>query len=205
MIANRLLEQTKSINEDSKLNDTIDLSYSIFTKEIIAQNQFNKIQKNFDIKIVSSLVRFFKLINPVIKLDEDSIKDIFKGKSLSYTNLLNKISEILNELNKRVSFSDKTNSLYVNNYFCRDNLLRQNNLLNNNIRELVGFNWKVELIISNTHSNRVLIPIIYLYFNFSNGERCKCKATLKVFQEMRKSLTYHIKKIIENERVTQLK
>lgn len=202
MIIQKLIDPIKQM-EDSKLNDCIDLSYSLFTKEISNQNQINKIPKNYDVKIISNLVRFFRLINPSVKLDEEVIKEAFKGKQQSYNNITSKISEIIKSLSTRISFCDKFNSLQSKNFFFRDN--SQSNPIINSIYDFVNLTWRIELVISNSNSNRVLLPIIHLNFYFSNGEQLKTTVSIKVFQELRKAMTYHIKRMIDNERVNLLK
>ena len=69
---------------------------------------------------------------------------------------------------------------------------------------LTDFKWKINLIISNSEINKILVPQITLTFEFSDGSVLKTLVSMKIFQEMRKNLTLHIKKIIENEHVNLL-
>ena len=73
------------------------------------------------------------------------------------------------------------------------------------MKVLCNFNWKINLIISNNESNRVLVPQIFLIFGFTDGTNLKTKISLKLFQEFRKNLTFQIRKIIENEGKALLK
>lgn len=203
MIAQKLLEPFKQEKDDS-LNDYINISYSIYNKEIIAQNQLNKVSKKFDNKLISNLIRIFRMTNHVNVLDEDYLKDVFKGKDTSMSNFLSKIKEINSSLGVKLSFLDKSSSLLNKNLFCYDNQTK-------NILGLVKFNqlenitWKVELVISNSTSNRVLVPLIYFNFHFADGTVLNTRISVKVFQELRKSISFHIKRILENEKVGLIK
>ena len=203
MIVQRLLEPSLSFKDDELANH-IDLSFSIFNKDILAQSQLNKVHKKFDTKIISNFVRFFRIINPNYKLDEDIIREIFKGKKTSLENLFEKIGLITQQLSTKINFCDKIKTIQLKNYFVHDTF-NQSILGLMQIKTVVNFNWRIDLIISNTNSNRVLLPEIYLFFNFADGEQLKLKVGMKVFQEFRKTISSHIKKIIENERVNLLK
>ena len=74
-----------------------------------------------------------------------------------------------------------------------------------NIRNSVNFNFKIDIVISSNYSNRFLIPQIYLIFILDDGEINKVKVDSRMFNEFRKNFGMHIKKILINEGVSQIK
>ena len=74
-----------------------------------------------------------------------------------------------------------------------------------NIRNLVNFDYKIDVVISSNFSNKLLIPQIYFIFSLDDGEIIKVKVDLRMFNEFRKNLGMHIKKILINEGVSQIK
>lgn len=203
MLVQKLFEPLK-LQDDTSTNDYLDISYSVFSKEIISPAYIKKLAKKLDVKIISNLIRFFRMINPSVKLDEEIFKDIFKNKPNSLSNFSEKVIEIYRSQNSRLLFTEKINFLKTSNFFCKDNTLQSLNNSSNNIRELCNITWKINLIISNKSSNRVLLPEIIITYYFTSGESKIISVSMKVFQEMRKALTFHIKRIIDNEKINLL-
>ena len=200
MLLDRLFSKNTDLDENV-INDYIELSYSYYRKDLIHSNKISKMTTKFDTSIISNFVRFFRYINSSSNLDEEEIKDRFKNKPKAFDSLLQKINEIRIHQNTKVKFSDKKEITTLTK-----NLFSYNPYLNNsNIKVLCNFNWKINLIISNTESNRVLVPEILLVFGFSDGTDLKAKISLKLFQIFRKNLTFHIRKILENEGISLLK
>lgn len=79
MLVQKLLENTKKIIDDD-LENYIEVSYSIFNKDYLSQSSLCKISKKLDSSIISSLVRFFRLVSPTYKIDEENVKEILKNK-----------------------------------------------------------------------------------------------------------------------------
>lgn len=205
MSVEKLFEPLKSL-DDSALADYIEVAYSLFMKELFSSNQISKVGKKFDSKLISNLVRFFRSLNITIKQDEDALKELLKGKHSSYESVLQKINEILKHQGSRKYFSDAISSgELTKNFFCHDPT-RESHLLNLKVvKELNNLTWKVNLVVCNAESNRILVPEIILGFTFTDGTSKKAHISMKVFQELRKNLTFHIKRIIENEHVALLK
>ena len=70
---------------------------------------------------------------------------------------------------------------------------------------MVNFDYKIDVVISSNYSNKLLIPQIYFIFTLDDGEIIKVKVDLRMFNEFRKNLGMHIKKILINEGVSQIK
>jgi len=70
---------------------------------------------------------------------------------------------------------------------------------------LKSLSWKINVTISNNNSIRVLLPEIFFYITLSDGKLYSFKVDIKLFQEIRKHLAFHIKKIMDNENVLFLK
>ena len=49
------------------------------------------------------------------------------------------------------------------------------------------------------------MPQIYLIFSLDDGEIIKVKVDLRIFNEFRKDLGMHVKKILLNEGISQIK
>ncbi len=60
-------------------------------------------------------------------------------------------------------------------------------------------------MISSNYHNKLLVPQIYLIFTLDDGEIIKVKADLRIFNEFRKDLGMHVKKILLNEGISQIK
>ena len=197
MIVQKLLETIKPLQDD-EVKDYLDFSYSLFSKDLLDQNKMNKISTKLNVHILSSLVRFFRLITPTFSFDDDEIKEVFKNKNQALKFFQEKINEIRSIQNTRINFTDKIS------------LLKTKSLVLSNVKEkgikiFSNISWKVDLIISNKLCSKVLTPCISLFFHFSDGSVKSLKVSIKVFQEMRKTITHHIKKILDNEKVVFLK
>lgn len=209
----KYLEILKSI-EEKDLKDLLETSFNYFTS-----NKTNKINDNIiESKALkacfSGLVRFYRCVNANKKIEDDqinqSIKEIFKGKNTELNEvLLNQINRILSVQNKRINFTEinleairkRKNS---DNDDSSDYLAKKAFLLNN-IFEFKSFSWKININISNNVSNRVLLPEIVFMFTLQDGKTYSFLIDIKVFQELRRLLTVHIKRILENEQVVLLK
>lgn len=202
MLVQKLLEITKKISDDD-LENYLEASYSIYYKEYVSQNSLCKISKKIDPAITSNLIRFFRLVSPTYKIDEDMVKDIFKGKPKSFNVINEKISNILQSLSTRINFTDKFNSIKTKNLFSND--CYNNSSVKYSLKEIVNFSWKINLVISHSTHNKVLLPEIFVKFLFSDGSQSKIRMSIKMFQEFRKEITNQVKKIVDNERVTFLK
>jgi len=210
----KYLEILKSI-EEKDLKELLESSFNHFTS-----NRTNKINENIiESKVLkagfSGLVRFFRCINANKKLEEDQInqlaKEIFKGKNAELNSILiNQINSILSIQNKRINFTE-VNLEALKNIKNSDNdssnnyIAAKRQFLLNNIFEFKSFSWKIDINISNNISNRVLLPEILFMFSLEDGKTYSFLINVKVFQELRRLLTVHIKRIIENEQVILLK
>lgn len=195
----KLLSLTKAY-DDITLCDYLDLSYSIYTKEI-DKSKLTKVGKKFNIEVLSALIRFYRQINCSLNLDDDILKEAFTGKPESLDNIRDKVKEIIQLQNIRNNFSSYDIAPIIETPDC--SLKPLHNI--NSFKRIINFSWKVNLIISNSNMNKILIPQIFLVFEFENGEKLKASISMKRFQEMRKKFTYHIKKIIDNEHTPLLK
>lgn len=205
MSVEKLFEPLKNL-DDSALSDYIEVAYSLFMKDFLSYNQISKVGKKFDSKLISNLVRFFRNLNITIKQDEDALKEILKGKSSSYESVLQKINEIFKHQGSRKYFSDAiTAGDLSKNFFCHDPARETYISSLKVVKELSNLTWKVNLVVCNSDSSRILVPEIILGFTFTDGTSKKAHISMKVFQELRKNLTFHIKRIIENEHVALLK
>jgi hypothetical protein len=179
-------------------------SIKTLDKETIHQDE-NKL------KIFSNLVRYFRNVNSNKKFDEEAfnsfLKEILKDKPKSITILTEKVNEVISVQQKRINFTDKLNHKKLNFLVDSGKLSTSglNDLLNDKITDIKNFSFRVNVTISNNFSNRVLSPEIYFYFTFKDGSSVQMKIDVKIFQELRKCLAYHIKKMIDNESVQLLK
>jgi hypothetical protein len=218
----KFLEQLKPFNiEDSALQNLIlsAYNYNSFKSDSLLQNIQEK-------KAFSLLVRFFRSLNSNKKIDEESLilclKDVFKNKQVSMSTIQDKINQIVAIQTTRVYFGNKIhnelNQLTERrlNYFnVKDDLTSIScntcgfynpvDFLSNNFHILTNFYFKLNIGISNKNSNRVLQPEIYLFLQISTGETICLNIDIKVFQEIRKCLAFHIKKILDVENKPLLK
>lgn len=202
MLVQKLLENTKKIIDD-ELENYIEVSYSIFNKDYLSQLSLCKISKKLDSSVISSLVRFFRLVSPTYKIDEEIVKEVFKNKSKSYAVINDKITYILQSLSTRINFTDKINSIKTKNLFSTDCYNTSN--MRHSLKEIVNFSWKINLVISHNTHNKVLLPEIYVKILLNDGTQKIIRMTIKMFQEFRKEITNHIKRIVDNEKITFLK
>lgn len=166
-------------------------------------------------KVFSFLLRFFRSLNSNKKFEEETfqhtLKDNLKDKPKAIALISEKVKEIYSVQSNRISFADKMtkrNFNYLN--FTNFNNANSNaevfvSNLESNIHRLKNFAFKLLVTISNNNSNRVLTPEIYLYLTLENGKTIEMFVNMKIFQELRKCLALHIKKMIDNESVNLLK
>ena len=154
--------------------------------------------------ILSCFIRFFKCINSGKKIDEEFLQnyfknEIFKQKPQSIAALNNYKSEIVSIQSSRLLFStpDLPKPL-------KDIALKSNSK-GKNIKQIINFDYKINVVISSSYSNRMLVPEIYMIFTLDDGSQLKMKIDMRMFNEFRKNLAVNIKKIIENENVSLLK
>jgi len=208
----KYLETLKQL-EEKDLKELIEESFQHFSSD-----RTNKINDKFiESKTLkagfSGLIRFYRCINANKKFEEDQInqlvKEIFKGKNTELNNLLiNQINSIINIQNKRINFSEINLEAIKNRKNRDDNsneYLAKRDFLINNIFEFKSFSWKININISNNVSNRVLLPEIIFNITLMDWKTYSFIIDIKVFQELRRLLTVHIKRVLENEQVVLLK
>ena len=199
----RYLDPIKSLGIDDKTTSSlISCAYNYYqTKEI---NRSACSKKEFA-KLISCFVRFFGSINSSKPLDEDTFQSYLKneglkGKTESIKLLNGYIKEIMQIQSARILFGSPDLGNTALNA-----IDKKTNNRGRNIRNLVNFDYKIDVVISSNYSNRLLIPQIYLIFSLDDGEIIKVKVDLRMFNEFRKNLGMHIKKILINEGVSQIK
>jgi hypothetical protein len=211
----KLLELLKSSNySNEEILQLINSAYFYYYKQSITQSQELRKDENKQM-IFSNLVRFFRSINTNNKIEEglllSNLKDIFKTQSYFLIESLNeKVNEIISIQTKRINYSDNKLSKDVCRYFIRQsniNLISNKDSLNiiTAIKSYRNLSYRINVTVSNKDSNRVLRPEIILIFTLDEGEKVTMQIDIKIFQELRKVLAYHIKKIIDNEGVSFLK
>ena len=198
----KYLDPVKSLGLDDKTTSSlISVAYNYYqTKEI---NRTACSKKEFA-KLISCYVRFFDSLNVSKQQDEDMLQSYLKneglkGKAESIKLLNSYINEIKQIQSAKILFSspDLGNTLNA--------IDKKTNNRGRNIRNLVNFDYKIDVVISSNYSNRLLIPQIYFIFSLDDGEIIKVKTDLRMFNEFRKNLGMHIKKILINEGVSQIK
>ncbi len=198
----KYLDPVKSLGLDDKTTSSlISVAYNYYqTKEI---NRTACSKKEFA-KLISCYVRFFDSLNVSKQQDEDMLQSYLKneglkGKTESIKLLNGYINEIKQIQSAKILFSspDLGNTLNA--------IDKKTNNRGRNIRNLVNFDYKIDVVISSNYSNRLLIPQIYFIFSLDDGEIIKVKTDLRMFNEFRKNLGMHIKKILINEGVSQIK
>ena len=198
----KYLDPVKSLGFDDKTTSSlISVAYHYYQTKEIDRNACSK--KEFA-KLISCFVRFFNSINSSKQGDEDIFQHYLKNEGLKGKNesikLLNGyINEIKQIQSAKIFFSspDIGNTLNA--------IDKKTNNRGRNIRNLVNFDYKIDVVISSNYSNKLLIPQIYLIFSLDDGEIIKVKVDLRMFNEFRKNLGMHIKKILINEGVSQIK
>ena len=155
----------------------------------------------------------YRILKILIK--SSNLKELFKTHSPNLIESLNeKVNEIIAIQTNRINFSDYKLSKDACRHFIRKsniNLLNQNNndsvnlYLMTAIKSYRNLSYRINVTVSNRDSNRVLRPEIILIFTLDEGEKITMQIDIKIFQEFRKVLAYHIKKIIDNEAVSFLR
>ena len=198
----KYLDPIKSLGlDDNTTSQLITCAYNYYQRKEINKNVCSK--KEFA-KLISCFVRFFGSINTSKQIDEDIFQSYLKNEGLKgkgeSIQILNKyINEIKQIQSAKILFSspDLGNTLNAID-------IKSNNR-GRNIRNLVNFDYKIDVVISSNYSNKLLIPEIYFIFSLDDGEIIKVKVDLRMFNEFRKDLGMHIKKILINEGVSQIK
>lgn len=210
----KVLENVKNLNvEENDLVELISNSYNFYLNYSnikLSENLKNDLIKQ---KVFSNFVRFFRSLNSNKKFEDEVfqnfLKEGFKGKTKFISTLSDKVQEIIAVQTNRIYFSDRGNL----NYLSSGNADNENskpfsdlmNNLSNNYHLIKNLSFKILVTISNNISNRVLVPEIFLYITLENGRTVEMFVDLKTFQELRKCLAFHIKKMIDNEAVNLLK
>jgi hypothetical protein len=204
------LEILKSL-EETDLKNLLDTSFKYYSsqKKInIDENILNSknLQGGF-----SGLIRFYRSINSNKKIEDNQlnqiIKELFNGKSPDLINLLlSHINTILGIQKKSINFVEiNLNEKTYNNEENSNEYIAKREFLLNNILEFKNFSWRINISISNNNFNRILFPEIIFIFTFEDGKSYTFLIDIKIFQELRRLLTIHIKKIMENEQIALLK
>ena len=195
------IDPVKSLGVDDKTTSAlITVAYNYYqTKEI----DKSKITKKEFAKLISCFVRFFNSLNSSRLSDDDILHYLktegLKGKTESIALASKYVAEIRQIQSAKILFSspDLTNTLNpVNNKTYNRG---------RNIRNLVNFDYKIDVVISSNYHNKLLLPQIYLIFSLDDGEIIKVKVDLRIFNEFRKDLSMHVKKILLNEGISQIK
>lgn len=198
----KYLEPIRSLGlDDQTLSQLMQCAYEYFqTKNV---NRKIGTQKEYS-KALSCFVRFFGCVNPTKQFDDPLFQnylknECLKGKTETYNGINNYIKEILQIHSTKIFFSspDIGNTL--------NPVSNKHNKQGNKIRNLVNFDYKVDVVISSNYSNKILTPHIYFVLTLDDGEIIKMKVDLRMFNEFRKSLSLNIKRILANENVIFLK
>ena len=198
---NKTIDQAKSLGIDDKTTSSlITVAYNYYQTKEIDKKVCTK--KEYA-KLISCFVRFFRSINSTKQNDDELIQHLklesLKGKTESLNLVTKYIAEIRQVQSSKILFGspDLTNTLNpINN---------KNYNRGRHIRNLVNFDYKIDVVISSNYHNKLLQPQIYLIFSLDDGEIIKVKVDLRIFNEFRKDLSMHIKKILLNEGISQIK
>ena len=198
---NKTIDQAKSLGIDDKTTSSlITVAYNYYQTKEIDKKVCTK--KEYA-KLISCFVRFFRSINSTKQNDDELIQHLklesLKGKTESLNLVIKYIAEIRQVQSSKILFGspDLTNTLNpINN---------KNYNRGRHIRNLVNFDYKIDVVISSNYHNKLLQPQIYLIFSLDDGEIIKVKVDLRIFNEFRKDLAFHIKKILLNEGISQIK
>lgn len=189
--------------DDKILKELIDSSFEFYLNK---ENKFDdKFISDNNLKYAfSNFVRFFRGINSTRKPTEEqinnSLKDIFKGKSNELISLMmTNINKILALQSKKINFSEikPINSREIN--------IQKRDFFVNSFHDLINFDWQINIKLSNHYTNKILLPEIVLNFTLNDGKSYSFIIEYKVFQELRRLLTLHLKKIMENENILLLR
>jgi hypothetical protein len=198
---NKTIDQAKSLGIDDKTTSSlITVAYNYYQTKEIDKKVCTK--KEYA-KLISCFARFFRSINSTKQNDDELIQHLklesLKGKTESLNLVTKYIAEIRQVQSSKILFGspDLTNTLNpINN---------KNYNRGRHIRNLVNFDYKIDVVISSNYHNKLLQPQIYLIFSLDDGEIIKVKVDLRIFNEFRKDLAFHIKKILLNEGISQIK
>ena len=198
----KYLDPVKSLGLDDKTTSSlISVAYNYYQTKEINRSTFSK--KEYA-KLISCFVRFFGSLNSSKQQDEDAMQTYLKNEGLKgKTESIKLLNRYINEIKQiqtaQILFSspDLGNTLNA--------IDKKTNNRGRNIRNLVNFYYKIDVIISSNYNNKLLIPQIYLIFSLDDGEIIKVKTDLRMFNEFRKNLGMHIKKMLINEGVSQIK
>ena len=198
---NKTIDQAKSLGIDDKTTSSlITVAYNYYQTKEIDKKVCTK--KEYA-KLISCFVRFFRSINSTKQNDDELIQHLklesLKGKTESLNLVIKYIAEIRQVQSSKILFGspDLTNTLNpINN---------KNYNRGRHIRNLVNFDYKIDVVISSNYHNKLLQPQIYLIFSLDDGEIIKVKVDLRIFNEFRKDIAFHIKKILLNEGISQIK
>ena len=198
----KYLDPVKSLGIDDKTtSQLITCAYNYYQTKEINRSTFSK--KEYA-KLISCFVRFFGSLNSSKQQDEDTMQTYLKNEGLKgKTESIKLLNGYMNEIKQiqtaQILFSspDLGNTLNA--------IDKKTNNRGRNIRNLVNFDYKIDVIISSNYNNKLLIPQIYLIFSLDDGEIIKVKTDLRMFNEIRKNLSLNIKKILFNENVALLK
>ena len=198
---NKTIDQAKSLGIDDKTTSSlITVAYNYYQTKEIDKKVCTK--KEYA-KLISCFVRFFRSINSTKQNDDELIQHLklesLKGKTESLNLVTKYIAEIRQVQSSKILFGspDLTNTLNTKN--------NKNYNRGRHIRNLVNFDYKIDVVISSNYHNKLLQPQIYLIFSLDDGEIIKVKVDLRIFNEFRKDLAFHIKKILLNEGISQIK
>lgn len=195
-IINTLLEPLKAVETDLDSERLINKSYLIFQKESV------KVDLK-DYQAISSLTRFFRTLHINRPIEEDFIaKEILRNKPKALDALISKTKEVYQHQSTRILFNQKANNL-MEIGFGRSSRVAET-LSSGFLRRLKDLKWKVNIVISNEVSSRVLMPEIVMILDFMDGSSVRVSVDLKVFQELRRVLTMQIKRVIDNEHIALL-
>ena len=186
------IDPVKSLGIDDKTTSSlIKVAYNYYQTKEIDKNLCSK--KEYA-KLISCFVRFFNSLNSSRLSDDDVLHYLktegLKGKTESIALASQYVAEIRQVQSAKILFSSP-------------DLINTLNPVNNktynrgrNIRNLVNFDYKIDVVISSNYHNKLLLPQIYLIFSLDDGEIIKVKVDLRIFNEFRKDLGMHVKKIL---------
>lgn len=197
-----------NVLDDKTLLDHIELSYKIYKSESKepknAKFNIKEISNKYNQVILSSLVRFFRYINNSLYIDSETLKEILKSRTLSYSLITEKLNEVLSYQNKRIYITDTFYKENHNETTYSPSINSQIRYSHESVKYISGISWRINLIISNSDMNKVLIPQVIIVFTYEDSSMERFIVPINVFQEMRKNMTKHLKKIIENDHVSLL-
>ena len=198
----KYLDPIKSLGVDDKTTcSLISTAYNYYQTKEINRNAISK--KEFA-KLISCFIRFFGSLNSSKQIDEDGFQSYLKneglkGKIESIKLLNGYVNEIRQIQNSKILFSSPDLGNTLNSIDIKSNNRGKN------IRNLVNFDYKIDVVISSNYHNKLLVPQIYFIFTLDDGEIFKVKVDLRIFNEFRKDLGMHVKKILLNEGISQIK